>query len=162
MQVNTLEDVLVLQLQDLYSAEGQIIEALPNMIEAASSDDLREAFEDHLQQTEEQYRRLEEIGEELDIEVSGEPCRGMEGLIEEGQHLIDENEPGPALDAALIAAAQRIEHYEIAAYGSAVAYAKQLDDGEVARMLQQTLDEEGAADKKLTKLAEATINPEAA
>jgi ferritin-like metal-binding protein YciE len=162
MQVNTLEDVLVLQLQDLYSAEGQIIEALPKMIEAASSDELREAFEDHLQQTEEQYRRLEEIGEELDIEVSGEPCRGMEGLIEEGQQLIDENEPGPALDAALIAAAQRIEHYEIAAYGSAVAYAKQLDDGEVARILQQTLDEEGATDKKLTKLAEATINPGAA
>lgn len=161
MKLNNLEDVFKHQLQDLHSAEQQLTEALPKMAEAASSSELKEAFKEHLEQTREQQRRIEELGETLGVDVKGETCQAMTGLIKEGAELIQENSPSDALDAALIAASQRIEHYEIAAYGSTVAYAKRLGHSDAQNLLQRTLDEEGETDKKLTKIAESTINKEA-
>lgn len=162
MQLENLNDVFHHELQDLYSAEKQLVTALPKMAKAASSKELVAAFKQHLDVTKEQVKRLETIASELDLDVKGEKCEGMEGLIEEGASLIEDNEAGPALDAALIAAAQRIEHYEMAGYGSAVAFAKELGHSRAAEQLQQTLDEEGRADKELEMIALDTVNQEAA
>jgi ferritin-like metal-binding protein YciE len=158
---NPLEELLVDELKDLYSAENQIIKALPKMAKAASSPELKRAFERHLEETKKQVERLETIGEALEVRLTGKKCVGMEGLIEEGKELISEDLEEDALDAGLIGAAQKVEHYEIAAYGTARTHANMLGYGKAAKLLQQTLDEEGMTDKKLTQLAESIINVEA-
>jgi ferritin-like metal-binding protein YciE len=161
MKLGSLQELYVEELKDLYSAENQLLQALPKMAKAASSSDLRTAFEDHLEQTRDQVERLEKIFKKLDASPKGKKCKAMEGLIEESNELLtDEAEPA-VLDAALIAAAQRVEHYEMAGYGSVRTFARLLRDQEAADLLQETLDEEEAADKKLTELAETTINVEA-
>jgi ferritin-like metal-binding protein YciE len=160
-ETNPLEELLIDELKDLYSAESQIIKALPKMAKAANSPDLRRAFERHLEETRNHVERLDQIGEELEAKMTGKKCHGMEGLIEEGKEIMSEDLEENALDAGLIGAAQKVEHYEIAAYGTARAHAEMLGYTKVARLLQQTLNEEGATDKKLTQLAENIINVEA-
>ena len=161
MALESLQELYLEQLRDLHSAERQIIEALPKMIEKASHPELRRGFELHLRQTEEQLRRLEQIGKRIGQDLSGHKCKGMEGLLEEGEELMEERADSDVLDAALIAAAQRVEHYEMAGYGCARTYARLLGLEDDARTLQQTLDEEGETDHKLTELAERVINIEA-
>jgi ferritin-like metal-binding protein YciE len=160
-QTNPLEELLIDELKDLYNAENQIIKALPKMAKAASSPELRRAFERHLEETRNHVERLDQIGEELETKMTGKKCHGMEGLIEEGKEIMSEDLEDNALDAGLIGAAQKVEHYEIAAYGTARAHAELLGYTKIARLLQQTLNEEGATDKKLTQLAESIINVEA-
>ena len=161
MKLETLRDLYVEQLQDLYSAENQLVKALPKMAKAASDPQLRGAFEEHLAQTEHHVRRLDQIFQQLGEKPKAQKCKGMEGLIAEGEEMIKMKGDPAAIDAGLIAAAQRVEHYEIAGYGCVRTYAKQLGDQQAAQLLQQTLDEEGTADKKLTQLAEQVINLEA-
>jgi ferritin-like metal-binding protein YciE len=159
-EMNPLEELLVDELKDLYSAENQIVKALPKMAKAVTAPELKRAFERHLEETRRQVERLEQIGEALEIKLTGKKCMGMEGLINEGKEAMEEFEDN-ALDAALIGAAQKVEHYEIAGYGTARTHAEMLGYTKVARLLQQTLNEEGATDKKLTQLAESIINVEA-
>lgn len=159
--MQTLKDVLEHQIKDLYSAESQLVKALPKMAEAATSADLRRAFEQHLRQTEQHVQRLKQAADQLGVKPTGEKCKGMEGLIREGEDLIEKHQKSEALDAALIAAAQRIEHYEIAGYGSAAQFAETLGEAEVKRLLGDTLEEEEATDEKLTMLAESDINEQA-
>jgi ferritin-like metal-binding protein YciE len=159
-ETNPLQELLVDQLKDLYSAENQIIKALPKMAKNATNEQLRVAFERHLEETRGQVARLEQIAGDMDISLRGKKCKGAEGLIEEGKEAMEEFE-GDVLDAALIGAAQKVEHYEIAGYGTARTHATMLGLTKVARLLQQTLDEEGRADKKLTDLAERVVNLEA-
>jgi ferritin-like metal-binding protein YciE len=161
MDIDSLQKLFVHELKDLYSAENQILKALPKMAEKASAPELRQAFEMHHKQTEEQVRRLEHIFDSLEFQPGGHKCVGMEGLIEEGEGVMKDAEDDAVRDAGMIAAAQRVEHYEIAAYGTARTYARMLGNEEAARLLQQTLDEEGATDQKLTKLAESRVNPKA-
>jgi ferritin-like metal-binding protein YciE len=161
-ETNPLEELLVDELKDIYSAENQIIKALPRMAKAASSPELKRAFERHLEETRRQVERLDQIGQALDIKLTGKKCKGMEGLIEEGKELMEEDFDDNAIDAGLIGAAQKVEHYEIAAYGTARTHAEMLGYTKAAKLLQQTLDEEGATDKKLTQLADSIINIEAA
>ena len=161
-EMNPLEELLEDELKDLYSAENQIIKALPKMAKAASAPELRRAFERHLEETRRQVERLEEIGQELELKLTGKKCKGMEGLIAEGRELMEEDLEEDALDAGLIGAAQKVEHYEIAAYGTARTHAEMLGYRRIAKLLQQTLNEEGATDKKLTQLAESVVNYEAA
>jgi len=161
MKLATLRDLYVEQLQDLYSAETQIVEALPKMAKAASHAQLRQAFEQHLTETEHQVQRLETIFKQLEIKPGGTTCKGMQGLLKEGDEMVAAKGEPSAIDAGLIAAAQRVEHYEIAGYGCVRTYARLLGETEAAALLQQTLDEEGTADHKLTELAEAAINVEA-
>jgi ferritin-like metal-binding protein YciE len=161
-EMNPLEELLQDELKDLYSAENQIIKALPRMAKAASSPELKRAFERHLEETRRQVERLEAIGEELEMKLTGKKCAGMEGLIEEGKELMQEIDDEDALDAGLIGAAQKVEHYEIAAYGTARTHAEMLGYRRIAKLLQQTLNEEGMTDKKLTQLADSIINVEAA
>ena len=160
-ETNPLEQLLEDELKDLYSAENQLVKALPKMAKAASSPELRRAFERHLEETKRQVERLNQIGENLEIRLSGKKCKGMEGLIEEGKEIMEEDLDENAIDAGLIGAAQKVEHYEIAAYGTARTHAALLGYNKIAKLLQQTLDEEGATDKKLTALAESIINVEA-
>lgn len=160
MQLSSLEDLFVSEIKDLYSAENQLTKALPKMAKAASSRELKAGFEKHLKETEGHIARLEQICDELEVSPKGKKCKAMEGLIEEGSEVIDEDAEPEVKDAALIAAAQRVEHYEIAGYGCVRTYAKLLGHTSAMKLLQQTLDEEGATDKALTKLAE-TINVEA-
>lgn len=150
------------ELKDLYSAESQLLTPLPKMAKAASAPQLNKAFKDHLKETEGQVRRLETIFEKLGTSPKGKKCKAMEGLIEEGKETISEDGDPSIKDAALIAAAQRVEHYEMAGYGCARTYARLLGHDDAADLLQETLDEEGSADKKLTKLAETVINIKAA
>jgi ferritin-like metal-binding protein YciE len=161
MEMETLKDLLVEELKDLYSAEKQIIKGLDRMSKAASHPELKEAFKRHQVMTEKQVERLERICADLDVSPRGKKCVGMEGLIEEAKELISEKPDPDVLDAGLIAAAQHIEHYEMAGYGCARTYARQLGFSEQADMLQTTLDEEGTTDKLLTELAERSINLEA-
>lgn len=154
----TLHEMLVDEIKDLYHAEKQLTKALPKLAKAATSEDLREAFETHLEETREQVARLEEVFEALDEKVKAKPCKGMAGIIEEGSEMLEEDAEGAVMDAALIAAAQRAEHYEIGAYGTCVEWARLLGLSDVASLLEQTLEEEKAADKKLTMLAEQEIN----
>jgi ferritin-like metal-binding protein YciE len=160
-ETNPLEELLIDELKDLYSAENQMTKSLPRMAKAASSPELKRAFERHLEETRRQVERLEQIGEALDVRLTGKKCKGMEGLIEEGKEIMAEDLEDSALDAGLIGAAQKAEHYEIAAYGTARTHASMLGLNKVAKLLQQTLDEEGVTDKKLTQLAESIINVEA-
>jgi ferritin-like metal-binding protein YciE len=161
MEMQDLEDLFVDQLRDLYNAEKQLVKALPKMAKKASDEDLKQAFSTHLEETKGHVERLEQIFDQLGKRASGKTCKAMKGLVEEGQEAMEEDAEPEVLDAALIAAAQRVEHYEIAGYGTVRAYAKLLGNSEAAKLLQQTLDEEGETDKKLTKLAESTINVEA-
>lgn len=159
MNLNTLEKLLQEEVKDLYNAESQLVKALPKIAKQASSDTLREAIEQHLEETEGQVERLERIGEILGIKVSGKKCEGMEGLIEEGEHALEAEGDENVIDAAIIAGAQKVEHYEIASYGTARAMAQQLGQDEVAQLLQESLDEEGEANKKLTEIAEGELYP---
>jgi ferritin-like metal-binding protein YciE len=161
MKLNSLRDLYIMELKDLYHGEQQIIKALPSMAEKASSPDLRIAFEEHLQQTRKQVERLEQIFQKIGESPKGQKCKGIEGIIDEGQDMADKDAPPAVCDAALISAAQRVEHYEIAGYGSVRAYARRLGFEDHAQLLQQTLDEESQADRKLTSLAESYINEEA-
>ncbi len=159
--MKTLEDLFEHQLKDLYSAESQLVVALPKMVKNASDSKLKKAFEDHLAVTKEQKSRLEEICEELDVSPKGEACKAMEGLIKEAEGFIEEAESDEVMDAGLIAEAQRVEHYEISGYGTAVRYAKELGHKKIAEKLQTILDEEYDADKALNKLAESRLNKKA-
>jgi ferritin-like metal-binding protein YciE len=161
MELDTLKDLYIEELKDLYSAERQIVKALPKMIKATKHPELKAAFKTHLQQTGEHAKRLELICNELGVSPRGKKCAGMEGLIEEGSELIKEKPNEDVLDAGLISAAQRVEHYEMAGYGTVRTYARQLGYESQALLLQQTLDEEGATDHLLTDLAESRINLEA-
>jgi ferritin-like metal-binding protein YciE len=161
MAIKSLHDLYVNELKDLYNAESQLLKALPKMAKASSSEDLKAAFEEHLAVTQEQVKRLETIFGELDESPKGKKCKAMEGLIAEGSEVIEEDADDSVRDAALIAAAQRVEHYEMAGYGCVRTFARLLGYSEAEKLLQQTLDEEGEADKKLTDLAETTINVEA-
>ena len=161
MPLVTLRDLYIAELQDLFDAERQIIEALPAMAAAATSSLLRDAFTEHLEETRVQLQRLELLLGKLDVSTRSQICEGIRGLIAEGRRRIAETERGDVLDAALIGAAQRIEHYEIAAYGCARTYARTLRDVDAEELLQQTLDEEGRTDKKLSQLAESIVNVEA-
>ena len=153
MKLETLEDVFVEQIADLYSAEQQLVQALPKMVQAAHSDELRKALQEHLEQTKGHLTRLEEVKTHVSQAVPVETCEAMKGLIKEGQEVVEAQGEGPALDAALIAAAQRVEHYEIAGYGTARTLADQLGYDRAEELLDETLDEESNADKLLTKIA---------
>lgn len=161
MKLDNLHKLYVEQLKDIYSAETQLVEALPKMAKAASSEDLKQAFQSHLDETRGHVKRLEDIFQNLDYKPTGQKCKGMEGLIEEGDEMAGEDADEDVRDAGLIAAAQRVEHYEIAAYGTVRTYAQALGRNDDVSILQQTLDEEYEADDKLTELAEGHINAEA-
>jgi ferritin-like metal-binding protein YciE len=158
----TLHDAFIDELRDAYDAEKQITKALPKMAKAASSPELRAAFEAHLEETRDQITRLEEVFGTLDEKVRGKHCDGMAGIIEEGKGVMEEDFDDATMDACLIASAQRVEHYEMAAYGTLVAWARAMGHDEAAELLEQTLDEEKAADEKLTSIAEDGVNREAA
>jgi ferritin-like metal-binding protein YciE len=161
MSMNSLRDLYVEQLRDLYSAESQILKALPKMEAAASHEELKAGFKQHREETERQVERLDRIFEDLGRSPKGHHCKGMEGLIKEGDEMIAGRADSDVLDAGLIAAAQRVEHYEIAGYGCVRTYADMLGHQEHAKLLQQTLDEEGQTDRKLTSMAEKVINLDA-
>ena len=160
MAQKTLLTLYVSELKDLYSAEQQLVKALPKLVKSAETDELSEAFANHLEETKNHVTRLEEVFESLGENPKGKKCVGMEGIVKEGAETIDELE-GKVLDAGLIAAAQKVEHYEIAAYGSVCAYAKLLDRSDDLNLLKETLEEEKRADEKLTELSE-NVNQEAA
>jgi ferritin-like metal-binding protein YciE len=160
-KLKSLDDLLVHELQDIYNAEGQILKALPKMIKAASNPELQSAFEEHLEQTEGQVERLNQVFKLLGVPAKGKRCEGMAGLIEEGKRVMEEDAGPAVLDAALIASAQKVEHYEIATYGCVCTYAEMLGYEQVHDLLGQNLDEEEAADEKLSTLAENVINVEA-
>ena len=159
--INTLQELLVHELRDLYSAETQITKALPKMAAEAKHPDLVKAFESHLKETEGQLERLEKIAEKMDFKPGGHTCKAMKGLIEEASEMIAEDAPPEVKDAGLIAQAQRVEHYEISGYGSASALAEQLEKPDIVKLLQQTLEEEKNADSKLTRVALMKVNPKA-
>lgn len=161
MKLETLHDLYVDELKDLHNAEHQLLKALPKMAKAASASSLAAAFTMHLAETKGHIDRLEKIFEKLGVSPDGKTCKAMEGLLEEGKGVMAEDADPTVMDAALIAAAQRVEHYEMAGYGCVRTFARLLGYGQAADLLQQTLDEEGATDKKLTKLAETVINIEA-
>ena len=162
MAEGTLHDAFIDELRDAYDAEKQVTKALPKMAKAATSPELRAAFESHLEETRGQIQRLEEVFATLDEKVRGKHCDGMEGIIEEGKSGMEEDFDDSTMDAVLIASAQRVEHYEIAAYGTLIAWAQAMGHTEVVDLLQQTLDEEKASDEKLSALGEGGINQEAA
>jgi ferritin-like metal-binding protein YciE len=161
MRLATLHDLYVDELKDLYNAEHQILKALPRMVKAASAPQLAKAFTHHLAETKGHVDRLHKIFKKLDLSPNGKTCKAMEGLLEEGKEVMAEDAEPTVMDAALIASAQRVEHYEMAGYGCVRTFARLLDYEQAADLLQKTLDEEGAADKKLTSLAETVINVEA-
>ena len=158
MELETLKDLYILELKDLYSAEKQIIKALPKMIKAATNEQLAEGFRLHLEETKAQATRLEQILASHEETTRGPKCKGMEGVLAEGEEMIEEDAEDEVRDAGLIAAAQRVEHYEMAGYGCARTYAEEIGDKEGAALLQTTLREETETDKKLTKLAKTVIN----
>ena len=161
MKLNSLRDLYIAELKDLYDAENRIVKALPKMAEAASSPDLRSAFEEHLQQTQGHVDRLEQVFRKLDETPKGDKCKGIVGIIDEGEDMMDKDAAPAVSDAALIASAQRVEHYEIAAYGTVRTFARRLGYEDQAQLLNQTLQEEGETDKKLTSLAESYVNEDA-
>ena len=165
MKFNNLHDLFISELKDLYSAEKQIVRALPKMAKAASSSELQDAFQEHLKQSKGHIDRLDEIFDMLQVSSRNKKCKGIEGIIGEGEELISKgkkNSNPDALDAGIVAAAQKVEHYEIAGYGTVRTYASMLGHDKAANLLQQTLDEEKETDQKLTQLAETMINVEAA
>lgn len=160
-KLETLDELFLSQVQDLYDAEKRLTEALPKMANAANSSDLKSAFEHHLRETKGQVNRLEQVFQLLEKKPETETCDAMKGLISEGEEVINAKGDPAVIDAALIAAAQRVEHYEIAGYGTARSLAEQLGHSQAAELFQQTLDEESAADKKLTELAQSYANAKA-
>ena len=160
MSVKTIDELLLDELKDLYSAEKQLTKALPKMARAAASQDLKTAFESHLEETQDHVERLDKIFETLGKSPRGKTCHGMQGLVEEGSEIISELEKGAVRDAGLISAAQRVEHYEMAGYGSVREFANLLGQNEIASLLDETLEEEKAADEKLTGIAKK-VNPQA-
>src|SRR6266498_4088012 len=161
MKLDTLQKLYTDELRDLYNAENQLLKALPKMAKAASSEDLKEAFEKHLEQTKGHVERLEQVFEELDEKPKGKTCRAMKGFIEEGSAILEEDGEESILDAGIIVAAQKVEHYEIAGYGSVRTFAHLLGQNKAAELLQTTLDEESETNELLNRLAESTVNPEA-
>ena len=157
-EVDTLHDALIDELKDLYNAENQLTKALPKLAKHATNRQLRQALTSHLRETKAQMRRLEQAMRLLDEKPKGKLCDGMQGIIKEGNAMLEEVAEGPVMDAAIIAGAQRAEHYEIGAYGTCIAWARAMGHRQVAALLTQTLKEEKAADKKLSKLAESGIN----
>jgi ferritin-like metal-binding protein YciE len=162
MELNTLKDLYIHELKDLYSAEKQLVKAIPKMAKAASNKELVAGFREHLEQTREQAQRLERILRSLGQSTRGPKCQGMEGIVAEGAEIIEEDADDEVKDAGLIAAAQRVEHYEMAGYGTARTYAELLKDQEGVKLLSQTFEEEKETDEKLTQLAKSAINPSAA
>jgi ferritin-like metal-binding protein YciE len=160
MSVETMQELLLDELKDLYSAEKQITKALPKMAKATTSPELKQAFENHLEETRGQIERLDKVFELLGKPARAKTCHGMQGVLEEGAEVLDQTEKGTVRDAALISAAQRVEHYEMAAYGSVCEFAKLLGQEQVADLLEATLEEEKAADKKLNTISQ-TVNSEA-
>ncbi|MBV9786108.1 MAG: ferritin-like domain-containing protein [Acidisphaera sp.] len=160
--IKTLEDLFIHTLQDIYYAENQIVKNLPTMIEKASNQDLRSAFQHHLTETEGHVRRLEQVFQTLGKPVQGTDCAAMDGILSEAKEIISDCEDGQVLDAAMLSAAQAVEHYEMTRYGTLIAFAKQLGRNEGISLLQQTLEEEKAADQKLTTIAESRVNKQAA
>jgi ferritin-like metal-binding protein YciE len=158
MSLDTLHDLWIHELKDLYSAEKQLVQALPKMAKAVTSDELRTAIENHLAETEQQVSRLEQIFESFDESPRGQKCEGMVGLIEEGKTLMKEDADADVMDAGIIAAAQKVEHYEIASYGTVCEYARMMGHTEALELLQQTLEEEKNADQLLNRIAEGGIN----
>lgn len=161
MKLDTLQKLYTDELRDLYNAENQLLKALPKMAKGASSQELKEAFEKHLEQTKTHVKRLEQVFDELDENPKGKTCRAMKGLIEEGSEILKEDGDDSVLDAGIIVAAQKVEHYEIAGYGSARTFAHLLGQNKAAELLQATLDEESETNEILNKLAENVVNPEA-
>src|SRR2546423_2872081 len=161
MKLDTLEKLYISELRDLYSAENQLLKALPKMAKGASSPELKEAFEMHLEQTKGHIERLEQLFEQLDESPKGKTCHGMKGLVEEGSEVLQEDGEDSVLDAGIIVAAQKVEHYEIASYGSVRTFANLLGKDEAAKLLQSTLDEESETNEILNQLAEGIVNPEA-
>lgn len=159
--MKTLEDLFEHQLKDLYSAETQLIDALPKMVKSATDPKLKKAFEGHLEETKNQKKRLEEVCKELNIDPKGETCKAMQGLIKEAESFIKEKKDEDVNNAGLIAEAQRVEHYEISGYGTAIRYAKELGHKKIASKLKETLDEEYGADDKLNVMAEQRLNRKA-
>jgi ferritin-like metal-binding protein YciE len=159
MKLDTLKKLYIEELRDVYNAENQLLKALPKMAKGASSEELKQAFEDHLQETQGHVERLDEIFKALDETAKGKTCKAMKGLVEEGSEILEEEGEESILDAGIIAAAQKVEHYEIATYGTLRTWASLLGEEEAVDLLQQTLDEEGAADKTLNELAEEIVNP---
>jgi ferritin-like metal-binding protein YciE len=155
--MDTLAELFADELKDIYNAENQLLKALPKMAKKASSKKLEAAFTGHLRETQTHVDRLTTIGKELGIKLTGKTCHAMTGLVEEGKEVLEEDGQSAVIDAALIGAAQRVEHYEMAAYGTVRAMAKELGQANAVKLLQQTLDEEGAADKKLTQIAESEV-----
>jgi ferritin-like metal-binding protein YciE len=158
MSLDSLETLFIDELRDIYNGEKQILKALPRMAKAAESPELQQAFTKHLKETEGQVQRLERVFRDLGQAVRGKQCKGMQGLIEEGKEKMEKDGEGPVIDAALIASAQKVEHYEIAAYGCLRTYARLLGHTQAVKLLEQTLAEEEATDKKLTELGEGGIN----
>jgi ferritin-like metal-binding protein YciE len=161
MKLDTLQKLYTDELRDLYNAENQLVKALPKMAKAASSGDLKDAFEKHLEQTKGHVERLEQVFEELGENPKGKTCRAMKGLIEEGSEILKEDGEDSVIDAGIIVAAQKVEHYEIAGYGSARTFAHLLGQNKAAELLQTTLDEETETNQLLNRLAESIVNPEA-
>jgi len=161
MKLDTLKTLYTNELRDLYNAEGQLLKALPKMAKAASSDELKDAFEKHLEQTKSHVERLEEVFEDIGEKPKGKTCRAMKGLIEEGSEILQEDGEESVIDASIIVAAQKVEHYEIAGYGSVRTFAQLLGKDRSAELLQTTLEEESEANQLLNKLAEDIVNPEA-
>jgi len=161
MKLDTLQKLYTDELRDLYNAENQLVKALPKMAKAASSGDLKDAFEKHLEQTKGHVERLEQVFEELGEKPKGKTCRAMKGLIEEGSEILKEDGEDSVIDAGIIVAAQKVEHYEIAGYGSVRTFAHLLGQNKAAELLQTTLDEEAETNQLLNRLAESIVNPEA-
>jgi ferritin-like metal-binding protein YciE len=160
--MDSLHELLVDELKDLYSAENQLLKALPKMAKKASSEQLKEAFSGHLKETEGHVKRLQQIGKLLEIDLGGKKCHAMQGLVEEGSEVIEEDGPDAVIDAALIGAARRVEHYEMAAYCATRGMAEQLGNDQVAKLLEETVNEEEAADEKLKAIAQDEVLPQAA
>ena len=161
MKLDSLKKLFIEELRDVYNAEQQLVKALPKMAKGASSDELKQAIEDHLGETREHVERLEQVFKGLDEKPRGKTCQAMKGLVEEGSEILEEDGEDSVLDAGIIAAAQKVEHYEIATYGTLRTWANLLGEDDAAELLQQTLDEEGDTDKRLNELAEDIVNPEA-
>jgi ferritin-like metal-binding protein YciE len=161
-KLESLEDLFLEELRDIYHAEKQLTKALPKMAKAASSPELKTAFQEHLQQTNGQIERLEQVFQLFGLKPKGKPCKAMEGLVEEGKEIMQEKAEPPVMDAALISAAQKVEHYEIGSYGTLATFAKMIGRKDAASLLKQTLDEEKSTDALLTRIAERNINFKAA
>ena len=161
MSLDTLHDLMIDEIKDLYSAETQLLKALPKMVDGATTKSLKKALSDHLEQTKGHVARLEKACEMLDATPRGKKCKAMEGLCEEGAEMLAEDGENAVRDAGIIASAQRVEHYEIAAYGSTIAFARQMGHDDIAALLHETLEEEKAADSMLSSIAESEINPAA-